>query len=137
MRTRTLPLVGAAIAVIECRGRYLVSRRRAGDHLGGLWEFPGGKRRPGEAWRAGGLREGREELGGEGACLGRFAPIRFTYPDRRVRLELFRCRITDGTPRARRSHAIRWVTPAQLARLRVPPANQPFIRRLTQRASHA
>jgi len=57
MRPRALPLVCAAIAVIERRGRYLVSRRRAGDHLGGMWEFPGGKRRAAESWRACLVRE--------------------------------------------------------------------------------
>ena len=136
MTTRPLPLVRAAIAVIERGGRYLVSRRRAGDHLGGLWEFPGGKRRAGESWRACLLRELREELGIEAACAGRLAPIRFSYSDRRVRLEVFRCRIVRGRPRALRAQAIRWVTPARLARLRFPAANQPLIHRLA-RVRHA
>ncbi len=129
---KRLPLVSATIAVIERSGRYLVSRRRAGGHLGGLWEFPGGKRQRGESWPACVRRELCEELGVEVACAGRLAPIRFAYPDRRVRLEVFRCRIARGRPRALRVQAIRWVTPAQLARLRVPPANHALIQRLTR-----
>jgi mutator protein MutT len=130
------PLVHAAIAVIERSGRYLVSHRRAGSHLAGLWEFPGGKRQSGETWQACLRREMREELSVEVACGRRLAPIRFAYSDRRVRLEVFRCRIVRGRPRALHAQAIRWVTPAQLARLRVPSANHALIQRLT-RTQHA
>ena len=35
-------------AVIERDGRFLVTRRQAGVHLEGYWEFPGGKCDPGE-----------------------------------------------------------------------------------------
>ena len=136
MKRPTAPLVSAAIAVIERRGRYLISRRRAHAHLGGLWEFPGGKRLAGESWQACVRREVREELGVKISCVRRWAPLRFAYPDRQVHLELFRCRIVRGRPRAQDGQAIRWVTSAQLARLRVPPANDPLVRRLV-RASHA
>src|SRR5262249_17180878 len=37
-----------AIAVVECAGRYLIGQRPAGVPLAGLWEFPGGKIKPGE-----------------------------------------------------------------------------------------
>ncbi len=134
--TKRLPLVSAAIAVLERDGRYLISRRRAGSHLGGCWEFPGGKRRRGESWPACVRRELREELGVEVVCLGRLSPIRFSYPDRRVRLEVFRCRIVVGRPSPHGAQAIRWVRPRQLARLRFPPANARLIRRLT-RTDHA
>jgi 8-oxo-dGTP diphosphatase len=49
-------------AVIEDAGRFLVTRRPAGVHLGGLWEFPGGKTTAEESHSAGLLREIREEL---------------------------------------------------------------------------
>lgn len=63
MRKRPSRVVHAALAVIERRGRYLICRRRQGDFLGGYWEFPGGKREPGESWEACVRREAREELG--------------------------------------------------------------------------
>ena len=54
--TRTMPpRVVVAAAVIERDGRLLVTRRLAGTHLAGTWEFPGGKCEEGEslagAWR--------------------------------------------------------------------------------------
>ena len=56
-----------AAAVIERDGRFLVTRRQAGVHLEGYWEFPGGKCEPGETLDACLARELREELDVDGA----------------------------------------------------------------------
>ena len=64
--------IEVAAALIVHQGRLLITRRHPQAHLGGLWEFPGGKREPGESWEACVVREIREELGVEmsvGACL--------------------------------------------------------------------
>ena len=52
MSPRKPPRVQVALAVIERRGRYLICRRRADDHFGGYWEFPGGKKDAEESWEA-------------------------------------------------------------------------------------
>ena len=44
-------------------GRLLIAQRLPGDHLGGLWEFPGGKREPGESLEEAVRREVLEESG--------------------------------------------------------------------------
>ena len=49
-------------AVIERRGRFLVTKRQDGAHLAGYWEFPGGKCHPGEGLARCMARELREEL---------------------------------------------------------------------------
>ena len=124
------PLVRGAIGVIERDGRVLITQRRPGAHLGGLWEFPGGKRRAGESAAACLRRELKEELGVTvrvGASLGE---LRYDYPTRRIRLAVHRCRIVAGTPRALGSAAIRWVPLARLAQYEFPPANTPLLRRL-------
>lgn len=123
-------VVHAAIAVIERSGRFLISRRRPTDHLGGYWEFPGGKRRPGESWETCIRREVREELGITIRPMARLAPLRFQYPDRTVQLEVFRCQLVDGDPQPLGCQAIRWASAGQLGRLRFPPADRPLIRRL-------
>lgn len=48
--------------VIECEGKVLACQRRRGGAFEFLWEFPGGKVRPGEALEAALARELREEL---------------------------------------------------------------------------
>lgn len=52
----------AAGIVIE-HGKVLLSRRKKGSHLAGLWEFPGGKAEAGEDPRVALRRELEEELG--------------------------------------------------------------------------
>ncbi len=61
--TRAKPLVVASVVALTRRGRWLVLRRPSSGLLGGLWEFPGGKLRPGEPPIAGARRELREETG--------------------------------------------------------------------------
>ena len=39
----------AAALIQDAEGRYLITQRRQGSHLEGLWEFPGGKRDVGES----------------------------------------------------------------------------------------
>ena len=134
MSTRTPtqpPIVRGAIGVIERDGNVLIQRRRHGAHLGGLWEFPGGKRRPGESAAACLQREMKEELGlvvRVGASLGQ---LRYDYPERRVRLSVYRCHYIRGKPKAFGSAAVRWVPRDRLAHYAFPPANIPLLQRLS------
>jgi hypothetical protein len=45
----TQPLDVSA-ALLFRNGQLLIAQRPPGGHLAGLWEFPGGKREPGETW---------------------------------------------------------------------------------------
>jgi mutator protein MutT len=48
--------------IVDAQGRVLVARRAHEQHLGGLWEFPGGKLEPGERAEQALYRELKEEL---------------------------------------------------------------------------
>ena len=121
----------AALALIERGGRYLICRRRPGGFLGGFWEFPGGKREPGESWTACLRREVREELGVSITAVTPLCRLRHRYPGRPTFLfHVFRCRIARGRPRPLASQAIRWVAPRALSRYRFPPANRALLARL-------
>jgi 8-oxo-dGTP diphosphatase len=52
-----------ALALRDGKGRWLMHRRPADKHHGGLWEFPGGKVETGETPRNALVREIDEELG--------------------------------------------------------------------------
>ena len=116
--------------ITDASGRVLVGRRQAGTHMEGYWEFPGGKRRQGEAPRNALERELREELGI--AVLGAefLAELTHRYPDRCVHLELWRVRRFEGEPRAREGQPLQWVAPENLLALPLLPADRPLVEAL-------
>ncbi len=136
-RQPRLPLVRVAIALIERSGRYLVGRRRAGSHLAGYWEFPGGKLERGESASACLRRELREELGVDARIGRRVRTMSFRYPDRRVRIEVYRCSIGSQRPQALAAETIRWVAAERLPKIKMPPANADLLKRLALAPSTA
>jgi 8-oxo-dGTP diphosphatase len=116
-------------AVIERSDRFLVTRRQAGVHLAGHWEFPGGKCHPGESLAACMARELREELN-VGAEVGvELLATTHDYPDRRVELHFLRCEIR-GEPAPQQGQEMRWVTREDLGTLQFPPADEQLIKML-------
>ena len=108
-----------------------MTQRDPAKHLGGLWELPGGKREPGESLEACLARELDEELGVRIRVGRRLAIVPWAYPDRRVLLHFFRCRIRPGRIEPREGQAYRWVTPRELRALPMPPADADVVARLT------
>jgi 8-oxo-dGTP diphosphatase len=111
-------------------GRYLITRRAAGSHLEGLWEFPGGKREVGETLEECLRRELSEELGADFMVGERVETVTWRYPEKTIVLHFFRCRLAGGDiePQERQAHA--WVEPAHLADYAFPPADRELIARL-------
>jgi len=119
-------------AVIEREGRILIARRPAGSHLGGLWEFPGGKRQAGETPEAALVREIREELDAAVTVGELLEDVEWSYPEKTVTLRFFRCAL-EGDPRAVEGQELAWVAPADLGRYDFPPADQALVARLRRR----
>ena len=128
-RANVVRRVVVTAAVIEQNGMFLVTRRPAGVHLEGLWEFPGGKCEEGESYAASLEREIAEELA-TGILVGdEVYSIAHTYPDRTVELHFFQCRLT-GNPRPALGQEMRWVRRDELGSLAFPPADEELIRTL-------
>jgi mutator protein MutT len=120
----------AAALIQDAAGRYLLARRRQGTHLAGLWEFPGGKREPGETVEACLRRELREELGAEFAVGERVQTIRWRYPEKTVVLHFFRCRLEAGGIEPREGQEVEWVAPEAMAGYEFPAADRALVDRL-------
>ena len=121
------PVVAAAL--VDGAGRVLLQQRPPGKMMAGLWEFPGGKVEPGESPEAALVRELEEELGIK-VREGALAPLTFAsaaLEGRHLLLLLYLCRIWRDDPRALDAAALRWVRPADMRALAMPPADQPFI----------
>lgn len=124
-RKKPVPEHEAALAVIARHGRVYIQQRPEEGHLGGLWEFPGGKCRPGESPATAVVRECREELGAEVQALRELVVVRHAYSHFRVRLHVFACRPLRGRFRPSRPHA--WVRAEDLGSYPFPAANHRFL----------
>jgi 8-oxo-dGTP diphosphatase len=124
----------AAALIQDAEGRYLITQRRSGSHLEGLWEFPGGKRDAGEELPACLARELTEELGARFTVGDKVDTIRWDYPDRTIVLHFYRCRLASGTIEPQESQAMAWVAPSDLSRYDFPPADRELIVRLAASA---
>lgn len=108
-------------------GRLLIAQRPLDGMLGGLWEFPGGKREPGESLRDCLRRELREELGIEVEVGEQIGTVRHAYTHFRITLYAFACRIIAGEPAALGCAGWAWVTLDELDRYAFPVTDQKII----------
>jgi 8-oxo-dGTP diphosphatase len=93
-KERTLVVAG----ILFDGDRVLISQRKLDAHLGGMWEFPGGKIEAGESPRAALERELKEEIGIDADV---HEPIEITfhaYPQRELFLMFFRVTLGEGSP---------------------------------------
>jgi len=127
---RSIHVVAAVIT--DARGRILLNRRTGNSDMAGLWEFPGGKREPGETSEQALVRELREELGIEAEVGEWVMDVPQLYPDKRLRLEVRRVQRWKGNARGREGQAITWVTADKLTRYSMPPADLPVVAALLQ-----
>jgi mutator protein MutT len=117
------PVIEVSAGLVFRDDRLLITQRPAGSHLAGLWEFPGGKREPGETWEACLERELAEELGVRVSVGRLFEEVVHDYPGKRVHLRFFVCRLVAGEPAPIGCAAVAWVTAGELGRYEFPPAD--------------
>jgi 8-oxo-dGTP diphosphatase len=119
----------AAVALVDTDGRVLLAQRPEGKPMAGLWEFPGGKVKPGETPEAALSRELAEELGIDvhASCLAPFTFASHAYPDFHLLMPLYVCRKWRGIPAAREGQRLAWVRPERLAEYKMPPADGPLV----------
>jgi mutator protein MutT len=125
-------VIEVSAALIFRGGKLLITQRHAGAHLGGLWEFPGGKREPDETFEQCLVREIREELGLEISVGELFEEVAHAYPEKSVRLKFFICKILSGRPQPLDCAAVKWVTKTELATFDFPAADARLLEKLRE-----
>ena len=122
-----MPVVAAAL--IDGEGRVLLQQRPPGKAMAGLWEFPGGKVERGETPEQALVRELAEELAIT-VDPATVVPLTFASApagERHLLLLLYRVTAWRGEPRPLAATALRWVAPAAMATLPMPPADRPLV----------
>ncbi len=127
------------VVVAVCRnelGEVLLAQRAAKAHLGGTWEFPGGKVEAGESDGAALVRELYEEIGldlARSSAAALFQPLltrQFNYPDRSITIAAYTLALSAAQyaqVHGREGQALRWEKPEAIALLPTPAANAPLI----------
>lgn len=123
-------LIEVAAGLVFRGGKLLITQRCRGSHLGGLWEFPGGKRELDETYQGCLKRELQEELGIEVEVADEIESISHHYPEKSVHLKFFRCALLKNEPSPIGCDAVAWVTAAQMAQYAFPEADERLLGKL-------
>lgn len=128
-RKREALRLTAAVAVIRQNGKVLIQKRPEQGLLAGLWEFPGGKLRPGETAPEALRREIKEELGVVVKNMRFLARVKHAYTKFRVDLNAYLCELAEALRPDRRR---RWVRTADLRRYPFPSGSARIVDRLEE-----
>ena len=123
-------MIAVVAALAERDGKLLIARRPDDRHMGGKWEFPGGKLERGELPEAALQRELMEELDARSEIGSIAAAIPYSYPEKDVLLLFYRARLLDE-PKPVDEAALAWVRPEELLRYDLAPVDALMAKRLT------
>lgn len=133
MASATTPRIRVVSAEIERDGRYLITQRRSEAVLAGLWEFPGGRVREGEADADTLRRALRERLGLDVTVGVETMEIEHAYESYALTLAVYRCTIPDTQePQALYVEDYAWVLPEDFIGYEFPGADQATIDKLVR-----
>jgi A/G-specific adenine glycosylase len=114
-RRPAIPHITVAVGLVAAAdGTLLLRQRRDDQMLGGLWEFPGGRRQGNEAMRLTVAREIERETGVQVIVDAKLGSVKHAFSHFRITLHAFLCHPTAGTASARRGGSVRWVGAASL-----------------------
>jgi len=122
--------IAVAAALVFRNGQLLITQRYADAHLGGLWEFPGGKVEAGESFETCLRRELKEELGIEVDVHDEIESITHDYSEKTVHLKFFRCTWCKNEPQPLGCADFRWINHQELAHFAFPTADARLVQKL-------
>ena len=123
-------MIVVAAAVVIRDGRVLLTRRAEGQHLAGLWEFPGGKLEEGESPEAAVVRECQEECGIEVEVENILDVTYYRYPEKDVLLLFYRCMLRAGEVQHLQVADHAWVLTSEIDAYPLPPADERVVARI-------
>lgn len=121
-------------AIIHKEGKILICQRAMDDECAMLWEFPGGKKEPGESLEECITREIREELELDIIVLGIFTRSIYRFEGKEILFTVFNAEISGGELMKNVHNSVEWVTIADLPGYQFMPADIEFVNMLMEKA---
>ncbi|TDI75698.1 MAG: A/G-specific adenine glycosylase [Bacteroidetes bacterium] len=124
-KKRPVPHYDIAVGIITSDdSRILIQKRLDTEMLGGLWEFPGGKREGAESLKETCARELMEELGITVDVGKALTPVKHAYSHFKITLHGFYCTIESGEPESDAGRQLDWVVKENISKYAFPSANR-------------
>jgi mutator protein MutT len=125
-------MITVVAALIQDRGKLLVCQRKRGTSFAMMWEFPGGKVKPGETLEQALVRELEEELGTQATIGSEVYRAQHRYAELSDAIELifFDAHLDPKNVRNLVFEEILWREPSSLPELNFLPADKELIEKL-------
>ncbi len=117
-------MVEVVAALIWDNDKFMICQRPPTKARALLWEFVGGKVKPGETKEQALIRECQEELAVTLSVDDLFVDVIHEYPDIKVHLSLFNATIAEGVPQMLEHNDIKWITPTEIPQYEFCPADK-------------
>ena len=116
--------------VFNKNGELLIDQRLESSRMGGMWEFPGGKKKPDESIEQAIERELNEELGIVVQAGAKLLSFEHAYSHKKLYFTVHICEWISGEPKPLASQKLLWVSPEKLFNFPFPAANTKIISEL-------
>ena len=113
--------------VFNNNGELLIDQRLESSSMGGMWEFPGGKKTTNESIEETVEREIREELGIIVKVGAKLLSFDHAYSHKKMHFTVHLCEWESGEPKPLASQNLLWVSPDRLFEFPFPTANTKII----------
>ncbi len=116
--------------VFNKNGELLIDQRLESSSMGGMWEFPGGKKNSNESIEETIDREIREEVGIVVKVGEKLLSFEHAYSHKKIHFIVHLCELKSGEAKPLSSQKLLWVAPEKLLDFPFPAANSKIISEL-------
>ena len=125
---KVIPVQEIGIALIFNKdGELLIDQRLENASMGGMWEFPGGKKESHESIEKTITREIMEEIGINIKVGEKLISFEHLYSHKKLYFTVHLCEFRSGKPKPLASQKLLWVDPSRLFDFPFPAANSKII----------